>query len=206
LALFFAVGGVGYAKKIVHLLDGSTIKKGTIQADRLTSTARRTLKGNQGPPGNQGAQGIQGNQGAQGLQGLTGDTGPSAGYGAFKDTATICGISGCNTSVTLANLPAGAYAIFAKVRADATSSTGQYARTAVCTLSAESDTDHARAELTQDTSTTVSARVATLPLQLVHSFAATGSVGLICVPDNVLFYDAKITAVRLGQVSNIAAP
>jgi hypothetical protein len=206
LALFFAVGGVGYAKKIVHLVDGSTIKKGTIQADRLSSTAQRALKGNQGPVGNQGAQGIQGNQGAQGLQGLTGDTGPSAGYGVFKDTATICGISGCNTSVTLANLPAGAYAIFAKIRADATGSTGRYARTAMCTLSAESDTDHASAELTQDTTTTVSARVATLPLQLVHTFAAAGSVGLICVPDNVFFYDAKITAIRLGQVSNTAAP
>jgi hypothetical protein len=57
LALFFAVGGVGYAKQIVHLVDGSTIKKGTIQADRLSSTAQRALKGNQGPVGNQGAQG-----------------------------------------------------------------------------------------------------------------------------------------------------
>jgi hypothetical protein len=35
LALFFALGGVGYAKKVVKLIDGSTIKKRTISGDRL---------------------------------------------------------------------------------------------------------------------------------------------------------------------------
>jgi hypothetical protein len=70
LALFFALGGEGFAKRVVHLIDGSTIKKGTIQVDRLSSKARRTLKGN---PGSQGIQGIQGQQG------IKGDTGPSTG-------------------------------------------------------------------------------------------------------------------------------
>lgn len=63
VALFFALGGVGYAKKVVHLIDGSTIKKGTIQVDRLTRKARAALKGNRGLPGTQGPQGPKGETG-----------------------------------------------------------------------------------------------------------------------------------------------
>jgi hypothetical protein len=66
LALFFALGGVGYAKSVVHLISGSTIKKGSIQVDRLSGKARAALKGNKGP------QGLSGPQGIQGIPGLSG--------------------------------------------------------------------------------------------------------------------------------------
>lgn len=72
IALFFALGGVGYAKKVVHLINGSTIKKGSIQVDRLSSRARAALKGNHGPQGVQGLQGAQGPTGKEGAQGPAG--------------------------------------------------------------------------------------------------------------------------------------
>ena len=57
LALFFAVGGVGFAKKAVHLVDGHTIKRGTIELDRLSKQAKTGLKGAQGDPGPTGGAG-----------------------------------------------------------------------------------------------------------------------------------------------------
>lgn len=60
IALFVALGGVGYAKTVVHFISGSTIKRGSIRADRLTRGARATLKGNQGPQGPQGPKGETG--------------------------------------------------------------------------------------------------------------------------------------------------
>lgn len=39
LALFFAVGGVGYARKVVHLIDGHQIKKASIPGNRLQNNA-----------------------------------------------------------------------------------------------------------------------------------------------------------------------
>jgi hypothetical protein len=87
LALFFALGGVGYAKRVVHLIDGSTIKKGSIQVDRLSARAQRTLKGQKGDPGPNGA---AGGQGAQGAQGLPGAQGPQGNPGS---NATLNGVT-----------------------------------------------------------------------------------------------------------------
>jgi hypothetical protein len=82
IALFFAVGGVGYAQKLVHLvINGSQIKKGSIGLDRLSPTAQRALKGRKGDPGIQGtpgANGIQGTPGGKGDQGVPGPT--ASGY------------------------------------------------------------------------------------------------------------------------------
>jgi hypothetical protein len=60
LALFLAVGGVGYAKKAVKLFSGSQIKKGSIQVNRLSPGARRSLKGRRGPAGPTGPPGQNG--------------------------------------------------------------------------------------------------------------------------------------------------
>jgi hypothetical protein len=66
IALFFALGGVGYAKKVVHLINGSTITKGSIQVDRLSSRARAALTGSRGLQGAQGLRrsGTEGRHGA----------------------------------------------------------------------------------------------------------------------------------------------
>jgi hypothetical protein len=91
IALFFALGGVGYAKKVVHFINGSTIKKGSIQVDRLSSGARAALKGNRGSQGLQGVQGLQGAQGPQGAQGSAGAAGTPATklFGNFGEDGTL---------------------------------------------------------------------------------------------------------------------
>jgi hypothetical protein len=38
-ALFFALGGIGYARKVVHLIDGHQIKKDSIPGNRLKDNA-----------------------------------------------------------------------------------------------------------------------------------------------------------------------
>jgi hypothetical protein len=98
IALFFALGGVGYAKKVIHLIDGSTIKKGSIQLDRLSGTARAALKGNRGL---QGVQGLQGGQGPKGDPGVKGDPGPPGPYPAVLASGkTIKGAFYLTTTVT----------------------------------------------------------------------------------------------------------
>ena len=72
IALFVALGGPSYARKIVSSIDGHSITKGTIEADRLSKNARKALtgkSGRQGAPGRQGSQGPQGQQGQQGVPG-----------------------------------------------------------------------------------------------------------------------------------------
>jgi hypothetical protein len=98
IALFVAPGGVGYAKQVVHLINGSTIKKGSIQVDRLSSTARAALKGNRGLQGLQGPQGPQGGQGPQGSPGVAGTPATKL-FGNFKgDDGTLVRGNGITSS------------------------------------------------------------------------------------------------------------
>jgi hypothetical protein len=85
LALFIAVGGVGYAKKAVHLLSGSQIKKGSIQLDRLSPAARRSLKGQTGRAGLNGLAGSKGDKGDTGPPGQAGSNASINGVAAGGD-------------------------------------------------------------------------------------------------------------------------
>ena len=51
VALFAAAGGPSYAAKKAKQISGSSIKPNSISANRLTSSARASLKGNIGPAG-----------------------------------------------------------------------------------------------------------------------------------------------------------
>jgi hypothetical protein len=76
LALFFSVGGLGRAEQLIGLIDGHQIKKGTIDANRLSPRAIARLRGDRGPRGHKGARGRTGATGPQGATGPTGVTGP----------------------------------------------------------------------------------------------------------------------------------
>src|SRR5437763_695665 len=80
VALFISLGGLGYARQIVHLIDGHQIKKGSIEADRLSKKARSALRGQTGPRGRQGVQGGRGDQGPKGTTGGPGPAGTAVAY------------------------------------------------------------------------------------------------------------------------------
>src|SRR5947209_18437665 len=97
LALFFAVGGVGYAKRVIKLIDGSQIKKGSIGLAQLNPRAVARLKGRTGAHGAQGSQGPKGDPGTQG------QVGPPGGKGA----AGASGVTGATGPTGTADGPAG---------------------------------------------------------------------------------------------------
>jgi hypothetical protein len=129
LALFIALGGVGYANKVIHLIDGSTIKKGSIPADRLTQRARVALKGQTGARGPRGLQGIQGIQGMKGDSGAAGTAkgyafinadgsfDPSRSHGIVSTSYSSIGVRYCvHASFAVQNVIAGFQAAAAPVR------------------------------------------------------------------------------------------
>jgi hypothetical protein len=93
-----------------------------------------------------------------------------------------------------------------QVEADSSAEIGN-PRTATCTLtSAGSDSDRSDIEATDGNygpgpafTPAVSARLAMLPLQLLHTFDATGQVVMTCLTDHFFFRYAKITAIKLSQ-------
>jgi hypothetical protein len=63
LALFAALGGVGWARTLIN---GGTIEKNSIPVNRLTKSAQRALAGKRGPIGPIGHAGPKGSTGASG--------------------------------------------------------------------------------------------------------------------------------------------
>ena len=96
IALFIALGGPSYAAKLIN---GHSIKKGTIEADRLSAKARKSLRGQQGdegpagPRGATGAQGVQGDQGPAGPTGAPGAKGDKGDAGQNGTNATVNGVA-----------------------------------------------------------------------------------------------------------------
>jgi len=99
LALFVALGGVGYAAATINGKDikngtvttkklkngtvtNAKVKKSSLQANRLTARARNALKGNAGPQGPQGVPGLAG------LEQIETAVAPSA--GASKTAIATC--------------------------------------------------------------------------------------------------------------------
>jgi Collagen triple helix repeat (20 copies) len=70
-----AVTSGAFAANHYLITSSSQIKSGAVSLSDLSSTARKALKGQQGPAGKQGPQGPRGDTGAQGPQGTKGDTG-----------------------------------------------------------------------------------------------------------------------------------
>jgi hypothetical protein len=121
------------------------------------------------------------------------------GYSAFDDDTGIICNNFC-TEGSLKDLPAGSYAISAKIEIHQTN--GNAELWAKCTLNAGGDFDESDAFVIDD-----GVHAGTIPMQVVHTFASNGSTASVNCRD----FDVgdskglrlKITAIRLGSLSNV---
>jgi hypothetical protein len=126
--------------------------------------------------------------------------GPAAFYAFDNNTGEICNV-GC-TELTLRGIPAGAYLILAKIRVlqeDHDADTIVHCELVAGADMATADTDLATFAI-QDND----APVATLPMEVVHTFEATDNASINCDDGdfgNVSGTVAKIAAVSLGSVN-----
>ena len=132
--------------------------------------------------------------------------GPVVSYAFDDDTGGVCDSDYC-TEANLSNLAPGSYLILAKITL--TEAFGQIAFPAHCKVVAGADVDFASAFF-QDTEGKFNGNtfMATLPMQVVHTFASTGNASIQCKDGGILGIPgdaegswAKITAIRLGGVS-----
>lgn len=84
LALVVAL--TGSAALASGVINGASIKRGSIPADRLTANARAQLKGHAGPRGQDGSDGPTGQQGLAGAPGSPGAPGVAGGFNPAKIT------------------------------------------------------------------------------------------------------------------------
>jgi hypothetical protein len=157
-----------------------------------------------GPQGPQGPAGAAGAAGAPGGPGPQGPPGPSNGY-EQKLSASIAGTAGVNRTLTLSNLPAGAYAIFGKALLGTTAGSARSTGQCVLTAGATSDLSFERLD---------DGFYGHINTHLVHTFASTGSVTMACTafgqpwvfgsgtPSN----NTRIVAIKLNTASNTTGP
>lgn len=169
LALVFAMSGGALAAS--HYLINSTKQINPKVLKKLKGTV-----GSTGPSGSVGAQGPAGAQGANGKEGLPGKDGPRGPSDVYEiELSETTEETAANTarSLTLANLPAGSYAIFGKATlAPFETKPG----TSRCKLTAGTDTDEAYA-----IQSTVATFIFGIDTQISHTFATTGNVIMSCL-------------------------
>ena len=197
MALVVALGGSAYAANTIR---SSDIKNGEVKRVDLANNAvtsgkvrngtllRKDFKSGQIPAGPRGA------TGATGASGPKGDTGPSDAFQAFRNSISppVLPDAATTTLVTLP-LPAGKYVVLGKLDFDGSG-------TVTCRLRAGGDSDRML-------STATGIGGFHCNMQLVHEFAAPGSAILeIDTPaaSGVRGGDAKVTAIRVGSLSNTA--
>jgi len=153
--------------------------------------------------GPRGKRGKTGKTGATGPAGAAGPAGPSTAYGVFHDDTIELGTHTSLTPLTVAtlgSLPAGSYAIQAKLVADSESATEDYTK---CTLSAEGDSDYADDYLGH--AVAGDSFRAIFAMQLLHTFSGGGSVSIQCYHSNsgdlAFVKEIKITAIKLGSIA-----
>lgn len=193
IALAVALGGTGYAAIV---LPANSVGTKQLKASAVTSvkvkdgTLRVTdFKAGQIPAGPAGA---------AGPAGPAGPTGPSDAYSGFKN-GPVAAPSSLATVATL-NVPvAGKYVIVGKAWIFDNVNTGVLVQ---CQLVAGADSDTTRATLEGNTAGFVTASA--LAFNVVHEFAGAGAVELKCnaFGVNVSIYDIKITAIKVGNLTN----
>jgi hypothetical protein len=130
------------------------------------------------------------------------DLAPNAapdGYSAYdNDTGIIC--NAFCTEGSLTGLPAGSYAISAKIEIG--QNDGGAPLESKCTLNAGGDSDESDGFVLAD-----GVHSLTIPMQVVHTFASNGGTASVNCRDfdegDASGLRLKITAIRLGSLSNV---
>jgi hypothetical protein len=187
LALLFAMSGGALAAN--HYLINST--------KQINPKVLKKLRGNAGKSGASGQAGATGQPGAPGAVGATGHEGargPSDVYEVELGTSSGA-LPGHTKALTLANLPAGTYAI------SGTAFIGpeeQAAGHGQCALHAESDESVGAAELTNVGKAEEAAVIST---EITHTFAVTGEVTMRCQVSSITWalssVGTRIVAIRV---------
>lgn len=223
LALVVATAGSADATGVISVSSAHVTHKKTKHKKTKKKPAPRLLRGPAGPqglsgpqgsPGQAGASGQTGAAGSAGLQGGTGQTGQTGqtgatgigpAYGAFRDG--FVGIESTNSKTptviaTLKNLPAGSYSISAKTSVE---TSDKHDHLVLCKLAAGGDFDEASAELGEEAGKGDVKR-ATLPMQVLHTFATTGEAQVTCYATESAFFIGtimtKIQALRVSSITN----
>ena len=197
MALVVALGGSAYAANTVR---SSDIKNGQVKGVDLANNAVTSGKVRNGTllskdfKRGQIPAGPRGTAGATGAAGPKGDTGPSDTFQAFRNFISPPPLpDAATTTLVTLPLPAGKYVVLGKLDFDGNG-------TVTCRLRAEGDSDRML-------STAAGVGGFNCNMQLVHEFAAAGSAILeIDTPaaSGVRGGDAKVTAIRVGALSNTA--
>jgi hypothetical protein len=199
LALLFAMSGGALAAS--HYLINSTKQINPKVLKKLKGTV-----GSTGPSGAQGQTGAQGANGKEGLPGKDGPRGPSDVYEVELSETTEETAANTARSLTLANLPAGSYAIFGKATlAPFETKPG----TSRCKLTAGTDTDE-----TYAIQSTVATFIFGIDTQISHTFATTGNVIMSCLVSGDKWQlrssesagSTRILAIRLDSQHKTTAP
>ncbi len=150
-------------------------------------------------PARSDASGKPGPRGPAGPRGPQGPAGPSEAVATFKDGPVALSV-GTSSKVTSLSIPrTGSYVVTAKA---ITGAPAQFAGLVTCQLDAHGDQDMSRS-LAEPTIALA------LSLEVVHTFAAPGTVDLNCSVGSVLGATAggllswiKIVAIRVGKLTN----
>jgi hypothetical protein len=202
IAVFLVLAG-GSAFAATRMLPKNSVgpkqlKKGAVTPSRLSPASKARLVG---PTGAAGQRGVQG---AQGPKGEIGPTGPSTVYAGFHDEFIEMGsyaLPPTHAVATLGELPAGSYAIQAKLIAMSyDEKTTDFME---CVLAAEGDFDVDNQYLGDGIGGVFND---TLTMQLVHTFPKTGEVTIKCGHEKVGTMSnvagIKITAIKVGSIAS----
>ena len=204
LALIIGLGGASYAAVAISgdQIQDSTIttkdvKDKTLKVKDLSPGARTALKGNTGPAGPAGATGPAGPAGPTGTTGATGPTGPSNVFAVWNDSATA--LTGAPKTVLTQTLQPGSYWVYSKVWAQATN-TFPWIH---CTLATAPliAADQTAADLVS-----FIGAWGNVSNQIVFTTASQVNVNLSCQGSNANATWKKMTALKVGSVSNVAGP
>lgn len=191
-ALVVALGGTSYAAAMItgHDIKNNTVTSANVKNHNLrlkdfSSSARSGLHGATGATGATGA------SGATGPQGIQGPIGPSNAYSVFNDNATA--ITGTTKTVLTLPLDAGSYVVNAKAEYYGPNTY------VVCILSGAGQTD-------QQVLWNSAGGYGPLANQLVLSSPTSTSVTYNCYGSGGALYYKKLTAIKVGSVSNFSGP